>query len=186
MDGRTDVLSISWTDSDDGPWKFSIDGRRRTAGRRQTVHLMDGFRRRTIKNFKIWTEVDGWTDGRTFVRGGLTLSKIQQKGFGKPPDDALKTCSWNLQKWSRVERSCLTIRSNIMILNENSACMRNLSAWMHAKLRDGARIGWIRTMFREILKGDPLISPDFFENAMAHPWMKIRVLLSSKLPLVKK
>ena len=37
----------------------------------------------------------------------VTLSKIQQKGFGKRPDDALKTCSWNLQKLSRVERSCL-------------------------------------------------------------------------------
>ena len=37
----------------------------------------------------------------------VTLSKIQQKGFGKRPDDAIKTCSWNLQKLSRVERSCL-------------------------------------------------------------------------------
>ena len=99
VDGRTDGLSISWTDSDDGPCKFSIDGRRRTAGRRQTVHLMDefgrqtmiicprwtevdggrrrtvhlmdGFRRRTIRNLKMWTEVDGWTDGRKSVRGGL-------------------------------------------------------------------------------------------------------------------
>ena len=37
----------------------------------------------------------------------VTLSKIQQIGFGKRPDDALKTCSWNLQKLSRVKRSCL-------------------------------------------------------------------------------
>ena len=72
--------------------KFSIDGRRRTVGRRQTVHLMDefgrqtmiicprwtevdggrrlsvhlmdGFRRRTIKNLKMWTEVDRWTKVR--------------------------------------------------------------------------------------------------------------------------
>ena len=36
------------------------------------------------------------------------------------------------------------------------------------------------------VKGDPLVSPDFFKNAMAHPRMKIQVLLSPKLPLVKK
>ena len=41
------------------------------------------------------------------VSNTVTLSKIQQKGFGKRPDDALKTCSWNLQKLSRVKRSCL-------------------------------------------------------------------------------
>ena len=47
------------------------------------------------------------------VSNTVTLSKIQQKGFGKRPDDALKTCSWNLQKLSRVERSCLpTARSH--------------------------------------------------------------------------
>ena len=34
-------------------------------------------------------------------------------------------------------------------------------------------------------KGDPLVSPDFFENAMAHPRMKVKVLGSSKLPLAK-
>ena len=33
-------------------------------GWRQIVHLMDGFRRRTTKNIRImWTKVDGWTDG---------------------------------------------------------------------------------------------------------------------------
>ena len=41
-------------------------------GRREAVHIMDGFRRRTIKNIKMWSEVDGWTDGRKSVRGGLT------------------------------------------------------------------------------------------------------------------
>merc|ERR1711911_538250 len=41
------------------------------------------------------------------VSNTVTLSKIQKKGFGKRPDDALKTCSWNLQKLSRVERLCL-------------------------------------------------------------------------------
>jgi len=46
-------------------------------GRRQAVHLMDGFRRRTIKNIKMWTEVDGWTDGRKFVRRGLLLTLLQ-------------------------------------------------------------------------------------------------------------
>ena len=48
-----------------------IDGRRWTAGPRQTVHLMDGFRRRTVKNIKMWTEMDGWTGGRKSVRRGL-------------------------------------------------------------------------------------------------------------------
>ena len=37
-----------------------------------------------------------------------------------------------------------------------------------------------------ISKGDPLVSLDFFENAMAHPRMKIQVLVSPKQPLVKK
>ena len=27
------------------------------------VYLMDVFRRRTIRNIKMWTEMDGWTDG---------------------------------------------------------------------------------------------------------------------------
>ena len=74
--GRTEGPSISWTETDDRPWLFPIDGRRWTAGRRQTVHLMDGFRRRTIKNIIMWTEVDGWTDGRNSVRRGLIGIKI--------------------------------------------------------------------------------------------------------------
>ena len=37
-----------------------------------------------------------------------------------------------------------------------------------------------------IFKGDPLVSPDFFENAMAHPRMKVQVLGSPTLPLAKK
>ena len=46
-------------------------------GRRiRTVYLMDGFGQRTIKNIKIWTEVDGWTDGRKSVRGGLVKSEV--------------------------------------------------------------------------------------------------------------
>ena len=35
-------------------------------------------------------------------------------------------------------------------------------------------------------KGDPLVCLDFFENAMAHPRMKVQVLGSLKLPLAKK
>ena len=53
-------------------------------GRRQAVHLMDGFRRRTVKNIKMWTKVDGWTDGRkAFVRRDL-VSRIRlfQATFG--------------------------------------------------------------------------------------------------------
>ena len=49
-----------WTDLDDGPWLFSIDGRRLTAGR-QTAHLTDGFRRQTIKNKKCGRR---WTGGQ--------------------------------------------------------------------------------------------------------------------------
>ena len=45
---------------------LKMDGRRI-----RTVHLMDGFGRRTIKNLKMRMEVDGWTDGRKSVRGGL-------------------------------------------------------------------------------------------------------------------
>ena len=37
---------------------------------------MDGFGQRTIKNIKMWTEVDGWTDGRKYVRGGLVKSEV--------------------------------------------------------------------------------------------------------------
>ena len=38
----------------------------------------------------------------------------------------------------------------------------------------------------KIAKGDPLVSPDFFENAMAHPRMKVQVLEGPKLPLANK
>ena len=60
MDGngrQTMVICSRWTDMD--------------GGRRQTVHLMDAFRRRTIKNIKTWTVVGGWTDGLKSVRRGL-------------------------------------------------------------------------------------------------------------------
>ena len=61
-------LSDSRTDSD------AFCGYRNEAsvvgGRTRTVHLVDGFGRRTIKNLKMWTEVGGWTDGRS-VHGGL-------------------------------------------------------------------------------------------------------------------
>ena len=98
-----DMIHAAWTETDDGPWLFSIEGRRWTVGRRptvhlmdefgrqtmiicprwtevdggrrRTVHLMDGFRRRTIRNLKMWTEVNGWTDGRKSVRGGLLQSE---------------------------------------------------------------------------------------------------------------
>ena len=60
-------------------------------GRRQAVHLMDGFRRRTIKNMKMWTEVDGWTDGRKSVRGGLIWWEGQGASFiDKKPEHILK------------------------------------------------------------------------------------------------
>ena len=45
-------------------------------GRIRTVYLMDGFGQRTIKNNKMWTEVDGLTDGRKSVRGGLVESEV--------------------------------------------------------------------------------------------------------------
>ena len=37
---------------------------------------MDGFGQRTIKNIKMWSEVNGWTDGRKSVRGGLVKSEV--------------------------------------------------------------------------------------------------------------
>ena len=37
---------------------------------------MDGIGQRTIKNIKMWMEVDGWTDGRMSVRGGLVKSEV--------------------------------------------------------------------------------------------------------------
>ena len=45
-------------------------------GRIRTVYLTDGFGQRTIKNIKMWTEVDGWTDGRKSVPGGLVKSEV--------------------------------------------------------------------------------------------------------------
>ena len=36
------------------------------------------------------------------------------------------------------------------------------------------------------LKGDPLVTLDFFENAMVHPRMKVQALGSPKLPLVEE
>ena len=37
---------------------------------------MDGFGKGTIKNIKMSMEVDGWTDGRKPVRGGLVKSEV--------------------------------------------------------------------------------------------------------------
>ena len=37
---------------------------------------MNGFGQRTIKNIKMWTEVDGGIDGRESVRGGLVKSEV--------------------------------------------------------------------------------------------------------------
>ena len=53
---------------------------------------MDGFRRRTIKNITMWTEVDGWTDGRKFVRRGLvrTCSKPSELDSVAPFDGPLR------------------------------------------------------------------------------------------------
>ena len=50
-----------------GGWRLTeMDGERR-----QTAHLKDGFRRRTIRNIKMWTKVDGRIDGRKSVCRGL-------------------------------------------------------------------------------------------------------------------
>ena len=42
---------------------------------------MDGGGRRTIRKIKMWTEMDGSTNGRKFVRGGL----IQSLGLASNP-----------------------------------------------------------------------------------------------------
>ena len=41
-------------------------------------------------------------------------------------------------------------------------------------------------MIEDIIKGDPLVSLDFFVNPMAHPRMKVQVIGSLQLPLAKK
>ena len=45
-----------------------------------TAHLIYEFRR-TITNIKMWTELDGWTNGRTSVRRGLKLTLIKFKYY---------------------------------------------------------------------------------------------------------
>ena len=74
------VIRHRWTE---------VDGERR-----QTVYVMDGFRRRTFKNIKIWTEVDGWTDGRKSVRRGLALT------FAKCKSNILYITSEINQEWN--------------------------------------------------------------------------------------
>ena len=68
MYGRADGKSISRMETDDRPWLFSIDGRRTkterpSQGRIQTTDSVG----RSIKNIKMWTEVDGWTDESSSV-----------------------------------------------------------------------------------------------------------------------
>ena len=41
-------------------------------------------------------------------------------------------------------------------------------------------------MFQKMAKGGGLVSLDFFENAMAHPRMKVQVLLRPIRPLAEK
>ena len=55
-------------------------------GRRQTVHVMNGFKRRAIKNIKMWTELDEGTYGRKSVRRGFFLIWFVQAVF------------WNISK----------------------------------------------------------------------------------------
>ena len=59
----------SWTESNDRLWLFFIDGQRWTSGRRETVHLTDGFRRRTMI---ICPSLDGLLDGRSLGGGRWT------------------------------------------------------------------------------------------------------------------
>ena len=44
----------------------------------------------------------------------------------------------------------------------------------------------LKFLFYKLEKGDPLVTLDFFENAMVHPRMKVQALGSPKLPLVEK
>ena len=57
---------------------------------------------------------------------------------------------------------------------------------MRIRLKRLTQIIRIENRMTIVPKGDPLVSLDFFENAMAHPRMKVQVLGSPKLPLVKK
>ena len=67
-------------------------------GRREAVHIMDEFRRRTIENIKMLTEVDGWTDGRTPVRRGLVQIK-QAKSDGHRKYTRLVTIDMNSNRF---------------------------------------------------------------------------------------
>ena len=70
-------FNSTWNDNRIRPltWSFVIDGRTRT------VHLIDGFGQRTIKNLKMWTEVDRWTDGRKSVPAGLGTAILTIVGW---------------------------------------------------------------------------------------------------------
>ena len=69
-----DRPSTSWTNSDDRPWLFVLDGRRRTVDEDRPSISWTYSVGRTIRNIKMWTEMDGWTDGRKPVRRGLIRS----------------------------------------------------------------------------------------------------------------
>ena len=81
---------------------------------------MDGFRRRIIKNLKMWTEVDGWTDGRKSFRGGLIRCSNFLFHFGAKTSKQRMTVtkdhqkngltdfkSWNLRECENKDRSLL-------------------------------------------------------------------------------
>ena len=128
-------------------------GRRWTAERRQTVHLMDGFRLRTIKNIIMWTEVDGWTDGRNSVRRGLNrpwslVVKILQTWL--PPGKILdrgrkysqrKDCAWF--SWKKYQENvCIAYESRKHIM------VHVKWLWVMTELQTRFRI-WKRQYFEK-------------------------------------
>ena len=88
--------------------------------------------------------------------------------------------------WRKNENDRNSLCPNKTTFNDVIACAHlklgfSISCfWMFAQI-----LQRVTTHLTHFFKGDPLVYLDFFENAMAHPRMKIQVLVSPKRPLVK-
>ena len=67
--------STSWTESDDGPWSFVINGQRWTVDEHGTS---TSWTDSNDEPLKIWKCERKWTDGRKSVRGGLVGSHVKR------------------------------------------------------------------------------------------------------------
>ena len=78
--GWTERPSTSWKVSDERPWVFVINGRRtnKDSSPPEQIRAMSHYKYSVHIFFgiKLRTEVDGLTDGRKSVRGGLVKSEV--------------------------------------------------------------------------------------------------------------